>query len=35
VVDDFELPDQDGKPWRLGEALGRGPLLLIFFRGDW
>ncbi len=32
---DFELPDQSGSPWRLAEALARGPVLLVFYRGDW
>ncbi len=34
-VTDFELPDQDGRPWRLGERLAQGPVLLVFYRGDW
>jgi AhpC/TSA family len=32
---DFELPDHDGKPWRLADELKRGPVLLVFYRGDW
>jgi peroxiredoxin len=32
---DFELPDQHGRPWRLSEALQRGRILLVFYRGDW
>ena len=32
---DFQLPDQDGKSWRLFEHLSRGPILLVFYRGDW
>jgi peroxiredoxin len=32
---DFELPDEQGRPWRLSQALVRGPVLLIFYRGDW
>jgi peroxiredoxin len=32
---DFELPDQDGKPWRLADQLTRGPVVLVFYRGDW
>src|SRR5216683_4467254 len=32
---DFELPDQTGKPWRLAGHLARGPVLLVFYRGDW
>jgi peroxiredoxin len=38
VVDraiDFELPDQEGKAWRLAERLAQGPVLLVFYRGDW
>ena len=30
---EFELPDQDGKPWRLSEHRGRW-LLLVFYPGD-
>jgi peroxiredoxin len=29
---DFELSDLDGKPWRLKDSLGRGPVLLAFFK---
>ena len=32
---DFELPDQDGRPWRLSDQLQAGPVLLVFYRGDW
>jgi len=32
---DFELPDHQGRPWRLGEKLAGGPVLLVFYRGDW
>ena len=32
---DFELPDDHGRPWRLGESLAEGPVLLVFYRGDW
>jgi len=31
VVDDFELPDQDGKPRRLSEFLETGPVVLFFY----
>jgi thioredoxin-dependent peroxiredoxin len=31
VVDDFELPDQDGKSRRLTELLSAGPLVLFFY----
>ena len=34
-VIDFELPDHEGKKWRLADHLERGPVLLIFYRGDW
>ena len=32
---DFNLPDQDGKPWRLSDHLAQGPVVLVFYRGDW
>jgi len=32
---DFELPDHHGKAWRLSDLLERGPVLLVFYRGDW
>ena len=32
---DFELPDHDGKAWRLTAHLAQGPVLLVFYRGDW
>lgn len=28
---DFELPAQDGTPWRLSEALAHGPVALFFY----
>jgi peroxiredoxin len=31
----FELPDQEGQPFNLFERLEEGPLILIFYRGDW
>jgi len=31
----FELPDQDGHPIKLRDALARGPVHLVFFRGHW
>ena len=34
-VTDFELTDQNGQPWRLSEALARGGVVLVFYRGDW
>ena len=32
---DFELPDQEGKSWHLADYLAGGPVLLVFYRGDW
>ena len=32
---DFELPDQQGYPWCLSGALETGPVVLVFYRGDW
>ena len=32
---DFELPDQQGHPWCLSGELETGPVVLIFYRGDW
>jgi len=32
---DFKLTDHEGKPWRLDDDLARGPVLLVFYRGDW
>ncbi|WP_273844539.1 redoxin domain-containing protein [Rubrobacter calidifluminis] len=31
----FELPDQRGEPWNLSGQLERGPVVLVFYRGDW
>lgn len=31
----FEAPDQDGNPWVLTQHLERGPVVLVFYRGDW
>ena len=33
-VPSFTLPDQDGKPFRLEDALSRGPLVLFFYPKD-
>jgi peroxiredoxin len=30
---DFELVDQHGRPFRLSEAIGGGPIVLVFLRG--
>jgi peroxiredoxin len=32
---DFELPDQHGRAWSLADSLRSGPVLLVFYRGDW
>ncbi|HVS18257.1 MAG TPA: hypothetical protein VMT18_06635 [Planctomycetota bacterium] len=34
-VQDFELLDVDGRPFRLSEACGEGWVLLVFVRGMW
>lgn len=31
----FELPDEEGRPYDLGERLEVGPVVLVFYRGDW
>ena len=31
----FELPDEEGQPFNLSEWLKEGPLVLVFYRGDW
>ena len=31
----FELPDQQGYPWSLSGELELGPVVLVFYRGDW
>lgn len=30
----FELPDQDGRPFRLADALGHGPVVVFFYPKD-
>lgn len=32
---DFRLPDTDGNLLRLSDQVRKGPLLLVFYRGDW
>jgi hypothetical protein len=32
---DFELPAHDGRPWHLRTPLERGPVVVVFYRGDW
>ncbi len=31
----FELPDQQNYPWSLSGQLEVGPVVLVFYRGDW
>ena len=31
----FELPDQQGYPWSLSGELEIGPVVLVFYMGDW
>jgi peroxiredoxin len=31
----FELPDQQDYPWSLSGQLEVGPVVLVFYRGDW
>ncbi len=31
IVEDFELPTQDGSPWRLSTSLQNGPVVLFFY----
>jgi peroxiredoxin len=31
----FEMPDQLGYPWSLSGELELGPVVLVFYRGDW
>ena len=31
----FELPDQGLLPFDLYQTLKEGPLVLVFYRGDW
>lgn len=32
---DFSLPDMTGKPVSLFESLKKGPVVLVFYRGEW
>jgi peroxiredoxin len=34
-IPNFELPDQEGRPFNLAEQLRDGPIVLVFYRGDW
>jgi peroxiredoxin len=31
----FELPDGLSYPWHLSGQLESGPVMLVFYRGDW
>jgi peroxiredoxin len=31
----FILPDEHGEPFDLRSELANGPLMLVFYRGDW
>jgi len=31
----FVLPDEQRKPFELRSELAEGPLMLVFYRGDW
>jgi len=31
----FILPDEQGQPFNLRRKLADGPLMLVFYRGDW
>lgn len=31
----FELPDEGGRPFELYRRLREGPVVLVFYRGDW
>lgn len=31
----FELPDHEGRACNLAEQLEYGPVMLVFYRGDW
>jgi len=35
VAPDFTVQDQEGRDFHLADALGHGPVLLVFYRGHW
>ncbi len=35
VLPEFTMPNQDGRPVTLSSFHGRGPVLLVFYRGHW
>jgi len=32
---DFDLPDHEDHGWTLSDHLATGPVVLVFYRGDW
>ena len=34
-IPNFELPDHRGRPFNLARELEGGPIVLVFYRGDW
>ncbi len=34
-MQNFELPDQEGRSFDLHRRLREEPLVLVFYRGDW
>jgi peroxiredoxin len=35
LMPNFELPDHELLPFDLYQTLREGPLVLVFYRGDW
>lgn len=35
IAQEFELPDSTQAPRRLSELISHGPLVLLFYRGNW
>lgn len=35
IAPDFTLEAAQGEDWVLSAALARGPVVLVFYRGDW
>lgn len=35
IAPDFSLTNTDGELYSLPAGLARGPLVLVFYRGDW
>lgn len=34
-IPSFELPDENGEMFNLADRLAEGPVVLLFYRGDW